>query len=137
VEKSPAEKIDSRIREYDDWRGAMLEEIRQLIHAADPQIVEEWKWERPSTGGVPVWSHDGGICTGEIYKEVVKLTFFKGASLKDPKGLFNSSLAGNVRRAIDIREGTRLNKTAFKALIKEAVVYNKAAVAQKRAAKKK
>ncbi len=137
MEKSPAEKIDSRIREYDDWRGAMLEEIRQLIHAADPQIVEEWKWERPSTGGVPVWSHDGGICTGEIYKEVVKLTFFKGASLKDPKGLFNSSLAGNVRRAIDIREGTRLNKTAFKALIKEAVVYNKAAVAQKRAAKKK
>lgn len=86
---------------------------------------------------MPVWSHDGGICTGEIYKEVVKLTFFKGASLKDPKGLFNSSLEGNVRRAIDIREGTRLNKTAFKALIKEAVVYNKAALAQKRAAKKK
>ena len=119
--------ITQKIEELDDWRGDTLARVRKLIHDADPDVVEEWKWEKPKSGGVPVWSHDGGICTGESYKQVVKLTFFRGASLKDPKKLFNSSLEGNTRRAIDIREGEKIDATAFKALIREAVAANSAA----------
>jgi hypothetical protein len=119
---SPTQLINARIEELNDWRGETLSEIRTLIKQADPQVIEEWKWK-----GVPVWSHNGIICTGETYKAVVKLTFLKGASLKDPSGLFNSSLDGNARRAIDIREGEALNKTAFKALIREAVSLNESA----------
>ena len=122
-----ADKISNKIAELDDWRGETLARIRTLIRDADPEVVEEWKWEKPKSGGVPVWSHDGGICTGESYKQVVKLTFFRGASLKDPKKLFNSSLEGNTRRAIDIREGEKIDATAFKALIREAVAANSAA----------
>jgi hypothetical protein len=118
--ESPSRLIDARIRELDDWRGKTLSHIRALIKQADPEVVEEWKWR-----GVPVWSHDGIICTGETYKSVVKLTFAKGASLKDPSGLFNSSLEGNVRRAIDIHEGDELDKDAFKALIRAAATLNK------------
>jgi hypothetical protein len=129
-------KITKRIRELGDWRGETLAHLRQLIFDADPEVQEEWKWEKPSSPGVPVWSHDGGICTGESYKEVVKLTFFRGASLKDPKKLFNSSLEGNVRRAIDFREGERINDDAFTQLIRAAVAAN-AAVLAERAAKKK
>ena len=131
-----ARSITQRIDEYDDWRGATLARLRALIHEADPSVVEEWKWVKPTNPGVPVWSHDGGICTGEIYKQVVKLTFFRGASVKDPKGLFNSSLEGNTRRAIDFREGDKVNEAAFKHLIKDAVAANAEALAQ-RAAKKK
>jgi len=120
--KSPSAQIDARIRELGDWRGAMLARVRALIKAADPAAVEEWKWH-----GVPVWYHDGQICTGETYKSVVKLTFAKGASLKDPSGLFNASLEGNARRAIDIREGDALNEKAFKALIRAAVAHNASA----------
>ena len=116
------EKITQRIQELGDWRGKTLAQVRQLIHDADPEIQEEWKWM-----GTPVWSHDGGVCTGETYKQVVKLTFFNGASLKDPRKLFNSSLEGNTRRAIDIREGEKINGAAFKALIRSAVAYNSAA----------
>jgi len=111
--------IDARIKELADWRGETLSRIRSLIKEADPEVVEEWKWR-----GVPVWSHDGLICTGETYKNVVKLTFLKGAQLKDPAGLFNSSLEGNTRRAIDLREGDKLDKRAFKALIRNAVAAN-------------
>lgn len=118
-DESPAQLIDARIEELDDWRGQMLSGVRALIKRADPEVVEEWKWR-----GVPVWSHDGQICTGETYKCVVKLTFAKGASLKDPSGLFNSSLDGNVRRAIDIREGEAIDEDAFRALIREAVSLN-------------
>jgi len=117
---SPAKMIDARIRELGDWRGEMLGGLRSLITEADPDVVEEWKWM-----GVPVWEHDGIICTGESYKSVVKLTFAKGASLKDPSGLFNSSLEGNVRRAIDFREGEKIDARALKALIREAVALNK------------
>jgi hypothetical protein len=117
--ESPAQLIDARIEELDDWRGEMLSRVRALIKQADPEVVEEWKWR-----GVPVWSHDGMICTGETYKSVVKLTFAKGASLKDPSGLFNSSLEGNTRRAIDIREGEAIDEDAFKALIRAAVSLN-------------
>jgi len=106
--------ITKRIQELEDWRGATLAHIRQLIHEADPDIQEEWKWEKPKSPGIPVWSHDGGICTGETYKQAVKLTFFRGASLQDPKKLFNSSLEGNMRRAIDIHEGEKINEAAFK-----------------------
>jgi len=123
--------ITKRIEELGDWRGETLAHIRQLIHDADPGIVEEWKWM-----GTPIWSHDGGVCTGESYKQVVKLTFFRGASIKDPKKLFNSSLEGNTRRAIDLREGEKINEAAFKQLIRAAVAANAAARAQ-RAAKKK
>jgi hypothetical protein len=130
-----AASITKRLEELDDWRGATLAHIRELIHAADPDIVEEWKWTKPSSPGVPVWSHDGGVCTGESYKQVVKLTFFRGASLKDPKKLFNSSLEGKVRRAIDIREGEKINDAAFKQLFRAAVAANTEALAQ-RAAKK-
>ena len=115
----PAQLIDERIRLHDDWRGEMLANLRAIIKQADPEVVEEWKWN------VPVWSHDGLICTGEVYKSVVKLTFAKGASLADPKGLFNSSLEGKVRRAIDFREGDRVNASALKALIRAAVKHNR------------
>ena len=117
-------RIDEWIAELGDWRGATLASVRALIHEADPEVVEEWKWAKATSPGVPVWSHDGGICTGETYKAVVKLTFFKGASLSDPAGLFNSSLDGKVRRAIDVREGETLDASAFKALIQEAVALN-------------
>jgi len=123
--------ITKRIEDLGDWRGETLAAIRQLIHDADPHIQEEWKWR-----GVPVFSHDGIVCTGESYKQVVKLTFARGASLEDPKKLFNSSLEGNVRRAIDIHEGEKINAAAFKQLIRAAVAANSAALAQ-RAAKKK
>jgi hypothetical protein len=123
--------ITKRIEELADWRGETLAQVRQLIHDADPDIQEERKWR-----GVPVWSHHGGICTGESYKQVVKLTFYRGAAIKDPKKLFNSSLDGNVRRAIDIREGEKINEAAFKQLIRAAVAANSAARAQ-RAAKKR
>jgi hypothetical protein len=126
-EKTPAQLIDQRIKELGDWRGDMLSELRAIVKAADPKVVEEWKWR-----GVPTWEHDGIICTGETYKSVVKMTFAKGASLKDPKGLFNSSLEGNVRRAIDFHEGEKINKTALKNLIKEAVALNQAKSAKKK-----
>jgi hypothetical protein len=116
---SPARLIDARIEELGDWRGSMLSRLRALIKQADPEVIEEWKWR-----GVPVWSHDGLICTGETYKNVVKLTFLKGASLKDPSGLFNSSLEGNVRRAIDFHEGDEIDEDAFRALIRAAVSLN-------------
>jgi hypothetical protein len=118
--ESPSRLIDARIKELDDWRGKMLSRVRALIKQADPDVVEEWKWR-----GVPVWSHDGLICTGETYKSIVKLTFAKGASLGDPKGLFNSSLDGKVRRAIDLHEGDELDEGAFKTLIRAAVALNK------------
>jgi hypothetical protein len=117
--KTPSQLIDARIKELVDWRGPMLSRIRTLVRQADPDVVEEWKWR-----GVPVWYHDGMICTGETHTKVVKMTFAKGAALKDPAGLFNSSLDGNVRRAIDFREGDKINETALKALIRDAVVLN-------------
>ncbi len=123
--------IDEKIKELGDWRGKTLAHLRQLIHDADPDIQEEWKWM-----GTPVWSHDGGVCTGESYKQVVKLTFFRGASIKDPKKLFNSSLEGNTRRAIDLREGEKINEAAFRQLIRAAVAANSAARAQRAARKK-
>jgi hypothetical protein len=124
-DESPAQLIDARIEELDDWRGEMLSRVRALIKHADPEVVEEMKWRKPSQpGGVPVWSHDGMICTGETYKAVVKLTFAKGASLADPSGLFNSSLEGNTRRAIDIREGEAIDEDAFRTLIRAAVSLN-------------
>src|SRR5262250_1102208 len=124
--KSPSRSIDARIKELGDWRGETLSRIRSLIKEADPGVVEEWKWQKATSPGVPVWSHDGLICTGETYKNVVKLTFPKGAQLKDPSKLFNSSLEGNARRAIDIREGEKLDERAFKALIRSAVELNTA-----------
>ncbi|WP_027570572.1 DUF1801 domain-containing protein [Bradyrhizobium sp. URHA0013] len=127
---SPSRLIDGRIKELGDWRGEMLGRIRGLIKDADPDVVEEWKWR-----GVPVWEHDGIICTGETYKAVVKMTFAKGAALEDPAGLFNSSLDGNVRRAIDIREGEKINERALKALIRAAVELN-ASKARKKPAKR-
>ena len=123
--------IDEKIKELGDWRGKTLAWVRQLIHDADPEIQEEWKWAKPKSPGTPVWSHDGGVCTGETYKQVVKLTFFRGASLQDPQKLFNSSLEGNTRRAIDIREGEKLNEAAFKELIRSAVAANSAARARR------
>lgn len=124
-DESPAQLIDARIEELGDWRGEMLSRVRTLIKQADPDVVEEVKWRKASSpGGVPVWSHDGMICTGETYKAVVKLTFAKGASLEDPSGLFNSSLEGNVRRAIDIREGESIDEDAFMQLIRAAVSLN-------------
>ncbi len=119
-DKSPSQLIDARIKELGDWRGKMLRNLRSLIKEADPEVVEEWKWR-----GVPVWSHDGLICTGETYKNVVKMTFAKGAALKDPSGLFNSSLEGNTRRAIDFHEGDKIDAKALKALIRAAVSLNK------------
>jgi hypothetical protein len=120
-------KITQRIEELGDWRGETLASVRQLIHDADPEIQEDWKWEKPSSPGTPVWSHDGDVCTGESYKQVVKLTFFRGASLEDPQKLFNSSLEGRTRRAIDMREGDTLDEAAFKRLIRSAVAANVAA----------
>ncbi len=119
-------KIDARIRELGDWRGETLARVRELIHEADPDVVEEWKWAKASSPGTPVWSHDGIVCTGETYKEVVKLTFAKGASLPDPKGLFNSSLEGATRRAIDLRQSDKLDARAFKALFRAGVEANRA-----------
>jgi len=118
--KSASQLIDERIKELGDWRGKMLSRLRTLVKEADPEVVEEWKWR-----GVPVWSHDGLICTGETYKNVVKMTFAKGAALKDPSGLFNSSLEGNTRRAIDFREGEQIDEEALKALVRAAVTLNK------------
>jgi hypothetical protein len=118
--KCPSQLIDARIEELGDWRGKMLSRLRTLIKEADPEVVEEWKWR-----GVPVWSHNGLICTGETYKNVVKMTFAKGAALKDPSGLFNSSLDGNTRRAIDFHEGDKIDERALKALIRAAVTLNK------------
>ena len=126
---NPAERITQRIAELGDWRGLVLARIRKLIHDADPEVVEEWKWR-----GTPVWEHDGIICTGESYKQVVKLTFARGAALADPACLFNASLDGNVRRAIDIREGEEIDAAAFKALVRQAISLN---LARKPAAKKK
>ncbi len=127
---SPSQLIDARIKELSDWRGEVLARVRSLIREADPKVVEEVKWRKPSNSmlGVPVWEHAGIICTGETYKAVVKLTFAKGASLEDPRGLFNSSLEGNVRRAIDIREGDKIDEKAFKALIRAAVALNTALI---------
>ena len=131
---SPARLIDARIRKLGDWRGETLARLRGIIKQADPDVIEEVKWRKPSNGmlGVPVWEHDGIICTGETYKNVVKLTFAKGASLPDPSGLFNSSLEGNTRRAIDIFEGAVINEKALKALIREAVALNAATRVQKK-----
>jgi hypothetical protein len=128
--KAASQLISERIAELGDWRGETLKRMRALIREADPEVVEEWKWR-----GTPVWSHDGGICTGESYKSVVKLTFFKGASLKDPAELFNASLDGNVRRAIDIHEGEAIDADAFKALIRAAVDLNTSGA--KKSAKRK
>ena len=125
-DKTPSQLIDERIKELDDWRGTMLSRLRSMIKEADPDVVEEWKWR-----GVPTWYHDGMICTGETYKSVVKLTFAQGAALKDPSGLFNSSLEGNVRRAIDFQEGAKINERAFKALIRAAVTLNTSKVKKK------
>jgi len=118
--KSPSQLIDARIKELTDWRGTMLSRLRALVKEADPEVVEEWKWR-----GVPVWSHDGLICTGETYKSIVKMTFAKGAALKDPSRLFNSSLEGNTRRAIDFHEGDKINEDALKSLIRAAVAMNR------------
>jgi hypothetical protein len=128
--------ITKRIQDLGDWRGETLARMRQLIHDADPDIQEEWKWAKPKSPGTPVWSHDGIVCTGETYKQVVKLTFARGASLKDPQKLFNSSLEGNVRRAIDLHEGEKINEPAFKQLIRAALEANSAARAQRSARKK-
>ena len=121
--KSPSQLIDARIKELSDWRGTMLGRLRAMVKEADPEVVEEWKWR-----GVPVWSHDGLICTGETYKSVVKMTFAKGAALKDPARLFNSSLEGNTRRAIDFHEGDKINEGALKTLVRAAVTLNKSKV---------
>ena len=134
--ESASASIDAKINELGDWRGETLAHVRQLIHSADPEIEEEWKWAKPKSPGVPVWSHDGIVCTGESYKQVVKLTFARGAAIKDPKKLFNSSLEGNMRRAIDLREGEKINEAAFKQLIRGAVAANSAALAQRTAKKK-
>jgi hypothetical protein len=123
-ETNASELIDKKIRELNDWRGKTLSKVRGIIKEADPDVVEEWKWVKPTNPGTPVWSHNGGICTGETYKNAVKLTFFQGAALNDPSGLFNSSLDGKVRRAIDIKEDDKVNEDALKNLIREAVALN-------------
>ena len=122
--RAASQTIHQHIRDLGDWRGSVLKRMRALILEADPEVVEEWKWQKASSPGIPVWSHDGGICTGESYKQVVKLTFFHGASLKDPARLFNSSLEGNTRRAIDIRKDDAVEEAAFKELIRAAVAFN-------------
>jgi hypothetical protein len=122
--KTPSSQIDERLRKLGDWRAETLAKVRALIHAADPDIVEEWKWAKATSPGIPVWSHGGIVCTGETYKKVVKMTFAKGAALKDPSRLFNASLEGNVRRAIDIHEGDTIDETALKDLIRAAVALN-------------
>jgi hypothetical protein len=123
-ETNASDMIDARIRELSDWRGATLSKVREIIKETDPDIVEEWKWAKSTSPGTPVWSHNGGVCTGETYKNVVKLTFFNGAALDDPSGLFNSSLGGKVRRAIDIKESDEINEGALRNLIREAVALN-------------
>jgi hypothetical protein len=123
-EPNASELMDKKISELGDWRGKTLSDVRRIIKEADPEIVEEWKWVKPTNPGTPVWSRNGNICTGETYKNVVKLTFFKGASLNDPSGLFNSSLEGKVRRAIDIKEGDTIDEDALKDLVREAVALN-------------
>jgi hypothetical protein len=123
--KSPSQLIDARIKELGDWRGKMLSRLRTLVKEADPEVVEEWKWVKPTNPGTPVWSHDGLICTGETYKDVVKMTFAKGAALEDPSGLFNASLGGNTRRAIDFHEGEKIDESALKTLVRAAVTLNK------------
>ncbi len=123
-ETSASELIDERIKQLGDWRGKTLSRVRGIIKEADPEVVEEWKWVKATSPGTAVWSHSGGICTGEVYKNIVKLTFFNGATLKDPSGLFNSSLEGKVRRAIDIKESDDINEAALKNLIREAVALN-------------
>ena len=125
--ETPAQQIDARIEELDDWRGETLARVRALVKQADPEVVEEWKWAKATSPGTPVWSHDGIICTGETYKDKVKMTFAKGASLEDPSGLFNSSLEGNTRRAIDISEADEIDDEALKALIHAAVALNTSA----------
>ena len=132
-DRSASELIDERIADLGDWRGQTLGRMRALIKAADPDVVEEWKWAKATSPGTPVWSHDGIICTGESYKAVVKLTFAKGASLKDPARLFNAGLDGNVRRAIDIHEGETVDAAAFKALVREAIALNSAGKSAKKA----
>ncbi len=122
--ESASAKIDAKIKELGDWRGHTLAKVRDIVHQADPDIMEEWKWAKATSPGVPVWSHGGVVCTGETYKNVVKMTFAKGAALPDPSGLFNSSLEGNVRRAIDIHEGDKINEAALKNLIRAAVALN-------------
>jgi hypothetical protein len=122
--ESASAKIDDRIEQLGDWRGKTLAKVREIIHKADPEIVEEWKWVKPTNPGTPVWSHGGIVCTGETYKDAVKLTFAKGAELKDPSGLFNSSLGGSTRRAIDIKESDKVNEAALKDLIRAAVALN-------------
>jgi hypothetical protein len=122
--ESASASIDAKIKQLDDWRGKMLAKVREIVHEADPEIVEEWKWVKATNPGTPVWSHGGIVCTGETYKTAVKMTFAKGAALKDPAGLFNSSLDGNVRRAIDIHEGDKIDETALKDLIRAAVALN-------------
>ena len=124
ADENPAQLIDAKIEELGDWRGETLSRLRGLIKQAEPEVVEEWKWRKATNPGVPVWSHHGGICTGETYKNVVKLTFFKGASLDDPAGLFNASLEGNTRRAIDVHEGEEIDEQAFVALIRAAAALN-------------
>jgi len=123
-DRSASQLISKRIADLGDWRGATLSRMRKLIQEADPEVVEEWKWVKPTNPGTPVWSHGGILCTGETYKSAVKLTFARGASLKDPARLFNSSLEGNMRRAIDIHEGEEVDASAFKALVREAVAFN-------------
>jgi len=123
-ETNAAKLIDKRITDLGDWRGKTLSKVRGIIKEADPDIVEEWKWVKPTNPGTPVWSHNGGICTGESYENAIKLTFFKGAALNDPSGLFNSSLDGKVRRALDIKENDKINEGALKNLIREAVALN-------------
>ena len=123
-EANASKEIDKRIKELGDWRGETLSRVREIIREADPDIVEEWKWAKATSPGTPVWAHGGGVCTGEAYKAVVKLTFFKGAALSDPSGLFNSSLEGKVRRAIDIKENEKVNEGALKKLIRDAVALN-------------
>ena len=135
-DEAASASITKRIEDLGDWRGDTLARVRQLIHDADPDIREEWKWVKPKSPGTPVWSHHGIVCTGEAYKQVVKLTFARGASVKDPKKLFNSSLEGNTRRAIDIREGEAIDEAAFKQLIRAAVAANAAARAERAARKK-
>lgn len=130
VDETASRHIDARIAELRDWRGQTLARVRDLIHQADPEVVEEWKWR-----GVPVWSHAGIVCTGETYKSTVKLTFAKGASLEDPSGLFNASLEGNARRAIDIHEGEEIDAAAFKALVRSAASFNEAAAGKRRGGK--
>jgi hypothetical protein len=122
--ESASAAIDEKIKQLGDWRGKTLARVREIVHQADPDIVEEWKWAKATNPGTPVWSHDGIVCTGETYKNVVKMTFAKGATLPDPSGLFNSSLEGNVRRAIDIHEGEKINEAALKDLIRAAVALN-------------